>query len=39
VLTAQQKAQLPTVLAAMKAKAAERRAAWEQEHTGGTDAG
>lgn len=39
VLTAQQKAQLPTVLAAMKAKAAERRAAWQQEHAGSTGAG
>jgi Spy/CpxP family protein refolding chaperone len=39
VLTAQQKAQLPTVLAAMKAKAAERRAAWQQEHAGATGAG
>jgi Spy/CpxP family protein refolding chaperone len=36
VLTAQQKAQLPTVLAEMKAKAAERRAAWQQEHAGAT---
>jgi hypothetical protein len=32
VLTAQQKAQLPTVLASMKAQAAQRRAAWEQKH-------
>jgi Spy/CpxP family protein refolding chaperone len=40
VLTAQQKAQLPTVLAAMKAQAAQRRAAWEQKHaTGATGAG
>lgn len=39
VLTAEQKAQLPTVLATMKAKAAERRAAWEQEHPGATGAG
>jgi Spy/CpxP family protein refolding chaperone len=40
VLTAQQKAQLPTVLAAMKAQAAQRRATWEQKHaTGTTDAG
>ena len=36
VLTAQQKAQLPTVLASMKAQAAERRAAWEQKHATGT---
>jgi Spy/CpxP family protein refolding chaperone len=36
VLTAQQKAQLPTVLAAMKAQAAQRRAAWEQKHATGT---
>jgi Spy/CpxP family protein refolding chaperone len=39
VLTAQQKAQLPTVLAEMKAKAAERRAAWEQQHAGTTGSG
>ena len=32
VLNAQQKAQLPTVLAAIKAQAAQRRAAWEQKH-------
>ena len=36
VLTAQQKAQLPTVLAAMKAQAAQRHAAWEQKHATGT---
>jgi Spy/CpxP family protein refolding chaperone len=36
VLTAQQKAQLPTVLASMKAQAAQRRAAWEQKHATGT---
>jgi protein CpxP len=36
VLTAQQKAQLPTVLAAMKAQAQQRRAAWEQKHATGT---
>ena len=36
VLTAQQKAQLPTVLASMKAQAAARRAAWEQKHAAGT---
>ena len=35
VLTAQQKAQLPTVLASMKAQAAQRRAAWEQKHATG----
>jgi Spy/CpxP family protein refolding chaperone len=39
VLTAQQKAQLPTVLASMKAQAAARRAAWEQKHAGSTSAG
>jgi Spy/CpxP family protein refolding chaperone len=40
VLTAQQKAQLPTILASMKAEAAQRRATWEQKHaTGTTDAG
>ena len=39
VLTAQQKAQLPTILASMKAEAAQRRATWEQKHaTGTTDA-
>jgi Spy/CpxP family protein refolding chaperone len=32
VLDAQQKAQLPAVLASMKAQAAARRAAWEQKH-------
>lgn len=32
VLTPEQKAQLPAVLASMKAEAAQRRAAWEQEH-------
>ena len=36
VLTAQQKAQLPTVLASMKAQAAARRASWEQKHATGT---
>jgi Spy/CpxP family protein refolding chaperone len=36
VLTAQQKAQLPTVLASMKAQAAARRAAWEQKHAAST---
>ena len=32
VLTPEQKAQLPTVLASMKARAEQRRAAWEQRH-------
>jgi Spy/CpxP family protein refolding chaperone len=36
VLTAAQKAQLPTVLASMKAQAAARRAAWEQKHAAST---
>ena len=36
VLTAEQKTQLPTVLAAMKAKAAQRRAAWQQKHAADT---
>ena len=36
VLTAQQKAQLPTVLASMKAQAAQRRAEWEQKHSSGS---
>jgi Spy/CpxP family protein refolding chaperone len=35
VLTAQQKTQLPTVLAAMKAQAQQRRAAWRQKHASG----
>ncbi len=35
VLTAQQKAQLPTVLASIKAQAAQRRADWEQKHASG----
>ena len=40
VLTAQQKAQLPTILASMKAEAAQRRATWEQKHANSTtDAG
>jgi Spy/CpxP family protein refolding chaperone len=40
VLTPQQKAQLPTVLASMKAKAEARRAAWEQKRaTGNSSAG
>jgi Spy/CpxP family protein refolding chaperone len=34
VLTAEQKAQLPTVLASMKAEAAQRRANWGQKHAG-----
>jgi Spy/CpxP family protein refolding chaperone len=36
VLTPEQKTQLPTVLAGMKAKAAQRRAAWLQKHAEGT---
>jgi periplasmic protein CpxP/Spy len=36
VLTAAQKAQLPTVLASMKAQAEARRAAWEQKHAAST---
>lgn len=36
VLTAQQKAQLPTVLASMKAQAEQRRQQWEQKHATGT---
>jgi protein CpxP len=40
VLTAAQKAQLPTVLATMKAQAQQGRAVWEQRHaTGSTGAG
>ena len=40
VLTAEQKAQLPTVLATLKAQAQQRRAVWEQRHaTGNTGAG
>jgi protein CpxP len=40
LLTAAQKAQLPTVLATMKAQAQQRRAVWEQRHaTGSTGAG
>jgi Spy/CpxP family protein refolding chaperone len=40
VLTAEQKAQLPTVLATMKAQAQQRRAVWEQRHaTESTGAG
>lgn len=37
VLTPEQKAQLPTVLAAMKAKAQTRRAAWQQKRAAGSD--
>jgi Spy/CpxP family protein refolding chaperone len=36
VLTAEQKAQLPTVLASLKAQAAQRRATWEQNHQSST---
>ena len=36
VLTPEQKAQLPTVLASIKAQAAQRRANWEQKHAAGT---
>jgi len=36
VLTAEQKKQLPQVLASMKAKAEQRRAAWRQQHAGST---
>jgi Spy/CpxP family protein refolding chaperone len=39
VLTAQQKAQLPAVLASMKEQAAQRRAAWEQRHAASSNAG
>jgi Spy/CpxP family protein refolding chaperone len=39
VLTAQQKTQLPTVLAAMKAQAAQRRANWQAQHAGATNSG
>jgi Spy/CpxP family protein refolding chaperone len=40
VLTTEQKTQLPNVLAAMKAKAAQRRAAWQQLHnTAGASGG
>ncbi len=35
VLTAEQKAKLPEVLADMKTKAAQRRAAWQQQHAAG----
>ena len=36
VLTADQKAQLPAVLATLKAQAQQRRAVWEQRHATGT---
>jgi Spy/CpxP family protein refolding chaperone len=36
VLTPEQKQQLPTVLASIKAKAAQRRAAWQAQHSAGT---
>ena len=36
VLTAAQKAQLPAVLATLKAQAQQRRAVWEQRHATGT---
>ena len=36
VLTADQKAKLPQVLADMKTKAEQRRAAWQQQHAGAT---
>ncbi len=39
VLTPEQKAQLPTVLATMKAQHEQRRAAWEQRHAMGSSAG
>ena len=39
VLTAEQKAQLPTVLADMKAKVQQHRAAWEQRHSTSSSAG
>ena len=39
VLTPAQKAQLPTVLAAMKAKAEARRAAWQTQHSSASSAG
>lgn len=39
VLSNEQKAQLPTVLAAMQAKAAQRRAAWQQAHASSTASG
>lgn len=39
VLTPAQKTQLPTVLASMKARAAQRRAAWQQMHSAGSVSG
>jgi periplasmic protein CpxP/Spy len=39
VLTSTQKAQLPTVLAAMQAKAAARRAAWQAQHSSSNTTG
>jgi len=39
VLTPEQKAQLPAVLASMKAEAAQRRANWEQKHAASSSAG
>jgi len=39
VLTAEQKAQLPTVLASMKAEAEQRRANWKQKHAGPSSEG
>lgn len=38
VLTADQKAKLPQVLADMKSKAEQRRAQWQQQHSSGTGA-
>jgi periplasmic protein CpxP/Spy len=39
VLTAAQKAQLPSVLASMQAKAAARRAAWQTQHSSSATSG
>ncbi len=39
VLTPEQKARLPTVLAAMKAQHEQHRAAWDQKHATGASAG
>ena len=39
VLTPAQKTQLPSVLSAMKAKAEQRRAAWQQMHSAGSVSG
>jgi Spy/CpxP family protein refolding chaperone len=36
LLTTEQKTQLPTVLASLKAQAAQRRAAWQARHSSGT---